>query len=110
MKGKIVNLKWIASCNTNSSRGYKKNDIRKAMRTADHVVNNGYGNYSVIEYSKYLATFYFEDGTIKSFDVKRQIKNAFKISKMTKKERGRIESLLPIDVEVVDYDITFICN
>jgi len=107
MIGKIVDLKWIAGCDINSSRGYKKNDIKKAMKTADYVVNNGYGNYSVVEYSKYIATFHFEDGAIISFDVKRQIKNALNISRMTKKERKKIEAMLPIDVEVVDYDIAF---
>ena len=108
MKGKIVDLKWIAGCNINSSRGYKKNDIKKAMKTADYVVNNGYGNYSVLEYSKYMAKFHFEDGTVTSLDIKSQIKNALNISRMTKNERVKIEAMLPINAEVVDCDITFL--
>lgn len=108
MKGQIVKLEWVPCCNINSSRGYKKNAIKKAMRTADYVINNGYGNYSVVEYSKYIATFYFEDGTKKSFDVKRQIKDAFNISRMTEKQREKIEALLPLNVEVNDYNIEFL--
>lgn len=108
MKGQIVELNWIPGCNINSSRGYKKNAIKKAMKTADYVVNNGYGNYSVIEYSKYIATFCFEDGTTKKFDIKRQIKDAFNISRMTEKQRKKIEVLLPLNVEVNDYDIKFL--
>ena len=108
MKVQIVALEWIPGCNINSSRGYKKNAIRKAMKTADYVVNNGFGNYSVIEYSKYIATFLFENGSTKSFDVKRQIKDAFSISRMTEKQRNEIEKLLPLDVEVNDYDVQFL--
>lgn len=108
MKAQIVALEWIAGSNINSSRGYKKNVIRKAMKTADYVVNNGFGNYSVIEYSKYIATFLFENGSTKSFDVKRQIKDAFNISRMTEKQRDEIEKLLPLDVEVNEYDVQFL--
>ena len=39
MKAQIVSLEWIAGSNINSSKGYKKNQIRKAMKTADYVVN-----------------------------------------------------------------------
>ena len=108
MKGQIIKLEWIPGCNINSSRGYKKNAIKKAMKTADYVINNGYGNYSVIEYSKYITTFRFEDDSTKSFDIKRQIKNAFNISRMTEKQRERIEMLLPLNVEVNDYDVEFL--
>ncbi len=108
MKAQIIALEWIPGCNINSSRGYKKNQIRKAMKTADYVVNNGFGNYSVIEYSKYIATFLFENGSTKSFDVKRQIKDAFNILRMTEKQRAKIEKLLPLDVEVNEYDVQFL--
>ena len=108
MKGKIVNLEWIPGCNINSSRGYNKYQIRKAMKTADYVQNNGYGNYSVIEYSKYIATFDLEDGSKRTFDIKRQIKDAFNIGKMTENQRNKIESMLPIDVEVNDDDVKFL--
>lgn len=108
MKGKIVGLEWIPGCNINSSRGYKKNDIRKAMKNADHVKNNGYGNYSVVEYSKYIATFQLNDGTVSSFDIKRQIKEALNISRMTDKQRDKITSMLPISVDVDGYDVKFL--
>lgn len=110
MKGKIVNLEWIPGCNINSSRGYNKYQIRKAMKTADYVQNNGYGNYSVIEYSKYIATFELEDGSKRSFDVKRQIKDAFDIRRMTEMQRNKIESMIPINVEVNGYDVKFLCT
>lgn len=108
MKGKIIDLQWIPGCNINSSRGYKKNEIRKAMKNADYVRNNGYGNYSVVEYSKYIATFRFEDGSMSSFDVKRQIKESLNISRMTDKQRDKIASMLPITVDVDGYDVTFL--
>ena len=108
MKGKIIDLQWIPGCNINSSRGYKKNEIRKAMKNADYVKNNGYGNYSVIEYSKYIVTFQFHDGTISSFDIKYQIKDALNITRMTDKQRSKIFSMLPISVDVNGYDVTFL--
>ena len=108
MKGKIIDLQWIPGCNINSSRGYKKNEIRKAMKNVDYVKNNGYGNYSVIEYSKYIATFQFEDGSMSSFDIKRQIKENLNITRMTDKQRGKIFSMLPISVDVNGYDVTFL--
>jgi len=108
LKGKIIALEWIPGCNVSSSRGYKKYDIKKAMKNADYVKNNGYGNYSVVEYSKYIATFQFEDGSISSFDIKQQIKEVLNISRMTDKQRDKIASLLPISVDVDGYDVTFL--
>lgn len=108
MKAKIISLEWIPSCNIHSSRGYKKNQIRKAIKTADYVINNGFGNYSVIEYSKYLATILFENGSTKRMDIKRQIKDAFNIPRMTEKQRNEIEKLLPLDVEINEDNIKFL--
>lgn len=110
-KGKIVKLEWCPGSYINSGMGYNKKAIRQAMRSANYVKNNGYGNYSVIEYSEYIASFIFEDGSTDSFDIKRQIKDAFNISRMTEKQRNKIENILPIDVEVDGHNVKFlICN
>lgn len=107
-KGKIVKLEWYPGSYINSGMGYNRKAIREAMKTASYVKNNGYGNYSVIEYSEYIATFVFEDGSTESFDIKRQIKDAFNISRMTEKQRNKIENILPIDVEVHGHNVKFL--
>lgn len=104
MKAQIISLEWVPGYNISSSRGYKKNAIKKAMKTADYVVDNGYGNYSVIKYSKYIATFLFGDGSSTSFDIKSQLKDSFNISRVTEKQRINIESMIPIDVEIDEYN------
>lgn len=108
MNGKMVKLEWIPGDYINSGMGYNKRAIRKAMKTSDYVINNGFGNYSVIEYSKYIASFILEDGTTCSFDVKKQLKDAFNISRMTEKQRNKIESMLPINVRVNNQDVEFL--
>src|SRR5574344_480895 len=108
MKGKIIRLDWKPGKNVNSSRGNNKYAISRAKRNADFVQYNGYGNYSVIEYSKYYAKFVFEDGSERSFDIKRQVKEHFGIDRMTPSARDNVESLLPLDVDVTDYDVTFL--
>lgn len=107
-KGKLVELEWIPGDYINSGMGYNKNAIKQAMKSASYVKYNGYGNYSVIEYSEYVAKFVYEDGTIESFDVKRQIKDAFNISRMTLKQRDKIENMLPLEVEVDGYNVKFV--
>ena len=88
--------------------GYNKKAIRQAMKSANYVKYNGYGNYSVIEYSEYVAKFVYEDGTTESFDIKRQIKDAFKISRMTQKQRDKLENMLPLEVEVNEHNVKFL--
>lgn len=100
MKGQIINLEWIPGFNINSSRGYNKRDIKKAMETADYVENRGFGNYRVIKYSKYIAQIIYEDGTECTMDIRENIKDFFNIPRITKSVRQSIEELLPIDVEL----------
>ncbi len=107
MKGKLTKLEWIPGYNMSSSRGYKKNTIKKAMKNADYVKNNGYGNYSVIKYSEYFGTFELEDGTTKTFDIRKQLKEHFNINRFTESERNKIEDILPIVVDVNEYQVTF---
>lgn len=83
MKGKIVSLEWESGENISSSRGANKYDIARAKKNADFVKNNGFGNYSVITYSKYYAKFILEDGSERFFDIKGQIKEHFNIGRMT---------------------------
>ena len=100
MKGKIVSLEWIPGFNIKSSKGHNKSDIKKAIQNADFVKNNGFGNYTVIKYSKYLAKITYDNGTNCIYEVKDEIKNLFQVDRLTKKVRQNIEKLLPFTVDV----------
>lgn len=100
MKGKIVSLEWVPGFNIKSIKGYNKADIKKAMKNADFVKNNGFGNYTVIKYSEYLATIVYDDGTNSIYEVKDEIKNLFQVDRLTKRVRQDIEKLLPFTVDV----------
>lgn len=63
MKEQIVSLELVFGNKTNLCNGYKTN---KTMNIADFVINNGFGNYSVI---KYIATVLLSDGNTKLIDI-----------------------------------------
>ena len=107
MKGKIVSLEWIPGFNIKSSKGHNKSDIKKAIQNADFVKNNGFGNYTVIKYSKYLAKITYDNGTNSIYEVKDEIKNLFQVDRLTKKVRQNIEKLLPFTVDVSEDGIKF---
>lgn len=107
MDGKIVELTWKPGSNTSSSRGANKYDIQRKMSSANKIIDNGFGNYNLIEYSSYYAKIILSDGSVVRWDIKRYIKDKLKISKMTASEREKIEKLLPIEVDFKDKILTF---
>lgn len=107
MKGKIVSLEWIPGFNIKSSKGHNKSDIKKAMQNADFVKNNGFGNYTVIKYSEYLAKIAYDNGTNGICEVKDEIKNLFQVDRLTKRVRQDIEKLLPLVVDVDESGVKF---
>ena len=107
MNGKIIDLTWEPGSMTSSSNGANKYDIHRNMNSADVVINHGFGNYKLIEYSKYEAKIILDNNNIVYWDIKRSIKELLGVSRMTAKVRNNIESLLPITIDFTDKILTF---